>query len=98
MERRGTEVDREQLRELWKELSFRVLDLPDEEVLDIKRITVDVPAYARIFASVKCSVCGENTMEPRARIRDNKPVCIPCSGQEYYQMAGDGISLARKVD
>ena len=98
VERRGTEVDREQLRELWKELSFRVLDLPDEEVLDIKRITVDVPAYARIFASVKCSVCGENTMEPRARIRDNKPVCIPCSGQEYYQMAGDGISLARKVD
>jgi len=49
VERRGTEVDREQLRELWKELSFRVLDLPDEEVLDIKRITVDVPAYARIF-------------------------------------------------
>lgn len=98
VERRGTEVDREQLRELWKELSFRVLDLPDEEVLDIKRITVDVPAYARIFASVKCSVCGENTMEPRARIRDNKPVCIPCSGQKYYQMAGDGISLARKRD
>jgi formylmethanofuran dehydrogenase subunit E len=98
VERRGTEVDQEQLRELWKELSFRVLDLPDEEVFDIKRMTVNVPAYARIFASVKCSVCGENTMEPRARIRDNKPVCIPCSGQEYYQMAGDGISLARKRD
>jgi formylmethanofuran dehydrogenase subunit E len=98
IDRSGSEEDRKRLGELWKELSFRVLELPDEEVFDIKKMTVDVPAYARIFASVKCSMCGENTMEPRARIRDNKPVCIPCSGQEYYQMAGDSISLARKRD
>jgi formylmethanofuran dehydrogenase subunit E len=98
IDRSGSKEDHKRLGELWKELSFRVLELPDEEVFDIKRMTVNVPAYARIFASVKCSVCGENTMEPRARIRDNKPVCIPCSGQEYYQMAGDGIFLARKRD
>ena len=29
------------------------------------------------------------------RIKDGKPVCIPCSGQEYYQLAGDGISIIR---
>jgi len=93
VEHSGTEADRERLSVLWKELSFRILDLPDEEVFDIKRITVEVPAYARIFASVRCSVCGENIMEPRARIKDRKSICIPCSGQEYYQLAGDGISL-----
>jgi formylmethanofuran dehydrogenase subunit E len=92
VERSGTDIDRERLSKLWKELSFRILDLPDEEVFDIKRVTVEVPAYARIFASVKCSVCSENVMEPRARMKDGKPVCIPCSGQEYYQLAGDGIS------
>ena len=93
VERSGTEADRERLSELWKELSFKILDLPDEEVFDIKRLTVKVPTYARIFANVKCSICGENIMEPRARIKDGKPVCIPCSGQEYYQLAGDGMSL-----
>ena len=90
--RSGSEADRQRLSELWKELAFRVLDIPDEEVLDIKRVTVKVPNYARIFGNVKCSICGENVMEPRARIKDGKPVCIPCSGQEYYQLSGDGIS------
>jgi formylmethanofuran dehydrogenase subunit E len=93
VKRGGTEADRKRLSELWKELSFRVLDLPDEEVFDIKRVNIEVPAYARIFRSVKCSVCGESIMEPRARVKDGKPVCIPCSGQEYYQLAGDGISI-----
>ena len=92
IERGGSEDDRKRLSELWAELSFSVLELPDEEVFDIKRVAVDVPAYARIFDSVKCSVCGENVMEPRARMKDGKPVCLACSGHEYYQFAGDGIS------
>ena len=91
--RSGTEADRKRLSELWKELSFKVLDLHDEEVFDIKRVTIEVPAYARIFANVRCSFCGESVMEPRVRMKDGKPVCIPCSGQEYYQLAGDGISI-----
>jgi formylmethanofuran dehydrogenase subunit E len=93
VERSGTDADREWLRQLWKELAFKVLDLPDEEVFDIRRITVDVPGYARIFGSVRCSVCGESIMEPRACVKDGEPICIPCSGQGYYQLAGDGISI-----
>jgi len=93
VKRSGTEADREQLRRLWKELSFKVLNIPNEEVFNIKMMAVEVPAYTRIFASVKCSVCGENVMEPRVRNKDGKPVCIPCSGQEYYQLAGDGMSI-----
>jgi formylmethanofuran dehydrogenase subunit E len=92
VKRSGSEADSKRLNELWKELAFRVLELPDEEVFDIKKVTVDVPAYARIFTSVKCSVCGENTMEPRVRMKDGRPVCLACSNQEYYQLAGDGIS------
>jgi formylmethanofuran dehydrogenase subunit E len=92
VKRSGNESDSKRLRELWKELSFRVLSIPDEEIFDVKKVTVDVPAYARIFAGVKCSVCGEKVMEPRARMIDGKPVCIACSDHEYYQLAGDGIS------
>ena len=96
VKRGGTEADRKRLNKLWKELSFRVLALPDEEVFDIKKVNADVPAYARIFASIKCSVCGESIMEPRARMKEGKPICLPCSDQEYYQLAGDGISTVTR--
>lgn len=97
-ERQGTEADQRRLKELWQRASFRMLGVPDEQLFTVKRVTVQVPAYSRIFVNVKCAVCGENIMEPRARIKDGKPICIPCSGHEYYQLAGDGISLNRKED
>ena len=91
--RSGSKEESQRLTDLWEELSFRVLEIPDEEVLNIKKVNINVPAYARIFASVKCSVCGESIMEPRSRIKEGKPVCIPCSGHAYYQLAGDGMAI-----
>jgi formylmethanofuran dehydrogenase subunit E len=96
VKRSGSEAESRRLNELWKELSFRVLDIPDEEVLDIKTVNIDVPSYARIFASVNCSVCGESIMEPRARVKDGKPVCLGCSEHDYYQLTGDGLSLVAR--
>jgi len=92
-ERRGTEEDSARLRQLWIDIAFKTLDILDEEFFNIQRMTIEVPAYARIFASVKCSVCGESIMEPRARVKDGKPVCLGCYDHEYYQLAGDGLSL-----
>jgi formylmethanofuran dehydrogenase subunit E len=93
VQRRGSEADQARMRELWMDISFKILDVPDEDVFSIKRVNIEVPSYARIFASVKCSVCGEDVMEPRARLKDGKPICLPCSHQEYYQLAGDGLSI-----
>jgi len=98
VKRQGTEADRRRLDELWRQASFKMLDIPDDELFEVNRVTVDVPAYSRIFASVKCSLCGESVMEPRSRIRDGKPVCIPCSGQEYYQLTGNGMSVIKSMD
>ena len=98
IERKGTNGDQQRLRENWRRIGFNMLDIPDDELFDVKRTTTQVPAYSRIFASVKCSICEENVMEPRARVQNGQPVCIPCSGQEYNQLAGDGISLARRED
>lgn len=95
VKRSGNEEESRHLRELWKELSLRVVELPDEEVLKIEKVNIAVPAFARIFASISCSVCGESVMEPRARVKDGKLVCLPCSGQPYYELAGDGMSIAR---
>jgi len=93
VKRSGSEEESRRLTKLWKELSFKVVELHDEEVLKIEKVNVNVPAYARIFASVPCSVCGESIMEPRSRVKDGKYVCLPCSGQPYYQLAGDGMSI-----
>ena len=94
--REGGELERKRLSFLWKELSFKVLEIPDGEVFDVRRVAVDVPSYARIFTSVKCSVCGESVMEPRIRMSGGEPMCLACSGQEYYQLAGDGITTVRR--
>jgi formylmethanofuran dehydrogenase subunit E len=98
VQRKGSDAEDRRLAALWKELSFQVLELPDEEVFDIRKDKIEVPAYARIFASVKCSVCGESVMEPRVRMRGGEPVCLACSDQEYYQLAGDGISSLRGAE
>ena len=34
------------------------------------------------FNKTKCSICGEYVFERYVRIKDGKPVCIPCSGHE----------------
>jgi formylmethanofuran dehydrogenase subunit E len=95
VQRAGSEEEGRRLGALWRELSFEVIELPDEEIFDIRKVTVEVPSYARIFSSLTCSVCGESVMEPRVRMRGGEPVCLACSGQEYYQLAGDGISTVR---
>jgi formylmethanofuran dehydrogenase subunit E len=94
-ERQGTAEDEKRLKQLWAALSFKMLEIPNEELFSLSRMNIEVPAYAPIFASVKCSVCGENIMEPRARIKDGKLICIPCSGQEYYQLTGNGMTVIR---
>jgi formylmethanofuran dehydrogenase subunit E len=50
----------------------------DEQLLRVTTGKFDLPEEAKIYPSIRCSVCGEKVMEPRARVKDNKIVCIPC--------------------
>lgn len=59
-----------------------LLQMDEETLFKIEDVQIDVPEKARIFKSVECRYCGEKVMEPRARIRDGKIACIPCS-EEY---------------
>ena len=67
------------LQEMSKEMLEDYLSRPLEEICEVREITYDIPEKARIFPSVNCSQCGEKVMEPRARLQDGKPVCIPCT-------------------
>ena len=94
-DRRGTDEDSARLTVLWRRAAFNLLDVPDSELLSVEKVTAEIPAYARIHGSIRCSICGENVMETRIRMRDGRPVCLPCSGQEYYQLTGNGIGATR---
>jgi len=56
-----------------------VLEADDAELLEVKRISVQLPEPASIFKSITCAKCGEMVMEPRAREVDGQLLCIPCS-------------------
>jgi formylmethanofuran dehydrogenase subunit E len=55
-----------------------ILHMPEEKFCKVEEIDFTFPSKARIFPSVKCSRCGEFVMEPRARVRDGKFVCLDC--------------------
>ena len=92
-ERAGSEEEKCRLQEAWTDLAFKLIELEDDEVFNVQHVQIKVPSYARMFPSVQCSLCGENVMEPRARIKDSKPICVPCSQSSYYEMAGDGMCV-----
>ena len=90
-----THEESARMMQLFSEMAIELLDCNDSELFTIERKTITLPKYAPIFASVRCSICGENVMETRVRMRDDKPVCIPCAGDEHYAMKGDGICIER---
>jgi len=55
-----------------------ILNLADEELFRFVTGKMDLPEEARIYKSLRCAVCEEKMMEPRARVNDGKIVCIPC--------------------
>lgn len=56
-----------------------ILKAPDQDLFKVKKLRVKPPGRARLFPSIRCSRCGEKTMEPRARLRHGQPMCLPCS-------------------
>ncbi len=90
---KATIEEHKKLMKLFAEISVRELKQPFDKVFKIERLKIRVPEYSPIFASVRCSICGEKVTEPRARIKDGKPVCIKCAKEAYYVLDGSGISV-----
>jgi formylmethanofuran dehydrogenase subunit E len=80
---------------IWHTISYRELETPLEEQFNITSLTIKLPAYARIFDSQICSVCGEPVMEPRVRLRQGQPICLECAGEDYFILTGQGMTIVR---
>lgn len=75
----ATDEDKARFKELNGEMLKEYLSKPLAEICEVKEVSNDIPEKARIFPSATCSCCGEKMMEPRARVKDGKPICIPCA-------------------
>ena len=60
-----------------KKIGF-ILNSRDNELMKITKGTMKLPAEAEIYPSLTCALCGEKVMEPRARVKEGKMVCMPC--------------------
>ena len=82
----ATEEEQERFSELIAEALQQYLNDPLEKVVDIQTTKQEIPKKARIFNSITCAVCGERVMEPRARVKNGQPVCIPCAGEHHSRV------------
>lgn len=55
-----------------------ILEAADKDFLSVKKGRAELPSEAHIYRSLTCELCGEQVMEPRARLMDGKTVCLPC--------------------
>lgn len=62
-----------------------ILNAEENEILRVTKGREKLPPEASIYKSVDCDSCGEKVMEPRARLRNGKVVCIPC-----FERTGNG--------
>lgn len=95
VQRNATPEEEHHFHHIWPAMAHKELERPLEESLVIKEVSMKLPPYARIFATVVCSQCGESVMEPRIRLVQGQPTCLPCAGAEYAELTGQGISCGR---
>ena len=75
--------------EILKPLLDNILTMPDENFLNVSEIfAYPWEKKPGCFTAVPCTTCGELTFEKALRIKDGKPVCIPCSGHKHCECHG----------
>lgn len=57
---------------------LHILAAKERDILKVKKSMEKLPPEAAIYKSLDCDSCGEKVMEPRARVKNGKIVCIPC--------------------
>jgi len=89
---KATPEEQRRMMKLFAKMSMNELNKPVDTIFRIKRTKITMPEFAPVYASMRCSICGENVMETKAMVKDGKPVCIDCAEGVHYVLDGSGIS------
>jgi len=84
-----------EMMRLFSEMSAKELSVPFDKMFRITKMTINIPEFAPIFESKRCSVCGENVMVTRLIEKEGRHFCIGCSGTKYNMLDGEGISIKK---
>jgi len=76
--RRDGNLSKIEMMELTKKVSQQMMKIYDGELFNIKKVQTEIPKFARIFRSIRCSVCCESFGEKFGRVKNGGIVCIPC--------------------
>lgn len=74
----ATEDELAEFRELHRQRSCQLLEVPVEDLFSITEVTVSMPEKARIEPSKKCDRCGEPTMSSKMTEVNDECVCRDC--------------------
>ena len=74
----ATDADRKRFQELHYKRSCNVLEMPVDQLFNIKAISMELPKKARIEPSELCARCGEPTMASKLEKIDGALVCRDC--------------------
>lgn len=55
-----------------------ILDVPQEEVIAVRKTRMEELARAPIHRTVQCDACGERVMSTRVHVVGNQTLCTPC--------------------
>ena len=55
-----------------------ILEAPFDEIFLMEKPKQALPEEARLFLSIHCESCGENTAEPYIRLDHGRKVCLDC--------------------
>ena len=80
------------MMELFTKMSFEELETPVERMFRIAEVKVEIPSFAPIVESVKCTRCGENVIKTKVIEKEGRPYCIPCADGVALELNGHGIS------
>ena len=76
-----TPEERKRFWELHAARSQQILDMPLDELFELKKPPREIPSHARVIDSVTCEACSEQVMETRTRRFEGRTLCIPCFDQ-----------------
>lgn len=79
--------DQPNVKEAMKEAVIKLSNAPEEEILRVTRVKVeipeeDLPGFPR--HKVICSRCGEQVMDSREVLVEGKPLCKSCANGSYF--------------
>jgi formylmethanofuran dehydrogenase subunit E len=70
-----------------EEVAKKVAQMPDAELVILQEVKIEIPETDLPGSPGKrayCSVCGERVVDGREILKEGKPFCRACAGQNYY--------------